>query len=864
MHVDVQPKSLSVIPGQPAVLTVQVINNTQVISGHKLGVLGLDPRWWELDKEQLSLFPDTVGVAVLTITLPAGLPAGTRTISVEVRELTSPAGLELAEVQLTVPAELGLRVGLDPVSVTGGGSAAVGVLVDNTGNSTVDVSLAGADEEGAVSFAFEPPLTLQRPASLDPGERAVATGHLRARRPWFGSPKVRPFTIKAGPAQPPVTATGTWVQRPFLSRGALALLGLLVAVSVFAAVIGAALSRVVARSAADRDLALQIAQANQTGGAAGTLSISGTVTLLTSRTGVGGVTVEVFTAANTASPVASTATAASGPATGSYQVPGLDAGTYKVRFRGAGFTELWYPDSLTPDNAKAVTLARGQPAPSVDVQLGGEPATLSGQVVGADPSGAVVTLELPAPAPAVTTAALELPAAGTTPAASAPDTSAGTGPAVVMTETLDASGAFNLTGIPSPGNYDLVVSKQGYATTSQQVDLGGGEQRTGLVLNLRQGNGSIAGQVSTATGPLGGATISASDGHTTVSTVSVTQGTVGSFTLSNLPTPDTFTVLVSASGFATQTLTLSLTSNQSLSGVAVTLSTGVGSISGLASTADGSPAGGVTVTVTNGQLSLQTVTLSVGAVGTYQVNGLPVPSTYTVTFSRPDLASQTRAVTLAALGNTNITNVNATLPSSTAVLFGTVTQQDGTALGEIAVQLSSGTATYKVTSASVPTPGAYEIDSIQPGTYTASFTRPGGVPTSTIVTVAAGQRLRFDPVLAVAASISGTVVHAVGTGTQPLVGADVRLFQADQYPNIRLKSIPTDANGQFTFANVNAPQNYIVEFAYPAGSPGQLTVEVQLNLSESFVICGTNPAPPPTTTTTVSPQPSCPITLTTG
>jgi hypothetical protein len=858
MHVDVNPRSLSVVPGQPAVVTVQVINNTEVISGHRLRVLGVDPRWVDLDKDQLSLFPDTVGVAVLTITLPAGLPAGTRSISVEVRELTPPAGLELVEVKLTVPAELGLRVGLDPVSLTGGRSGSIGVLVDNTGNSVVDVSFSGADEEGAVSFAFEPKV-----ASLEPGERAIANGQLRARRPWFGSPKVRSFTVKAGPAQPPVTATGTWVQRPFLSRGALALVGLLVAVSVFAAVIAAALSRVVARSAADRDLALQIAQANQTGGAAGTLSIGGTVTLLTSRTGVGGVTVEVFTAADSATPVASTATIASGPATGSYQIAGLDAGTYKVRFRGAGFTELWYPDSLTPDNAKVVTLARGQPAPTVDVQLGGEPATLSGQVVGADPSGAVVTLELPVPAPAVSTTALELPAAGTAPGASAPDTSAAAGPAVVMTETLDASGAFNLTSIPSPGNYDLVVSKQGYATTTQQVNLGGGEQRTGLVLNLRQGNGSITGQVSTATGPLGGATISASDGHTTVSTVSVTQGPVGSFTLTNLPTPDTFTVLVSASGFATQTLTLGLTSDQALTGVAVTLSTGVGSISGLASTADALPAGGVTVTVTNGQLSLQTVTLSVGAVGTYQMNGLPVPSTYTVTFSRPDLASQTRAVTLAALGNTNITNINATLPSSTAVLFGTVTQQGGTPLGEIAVQLSSGTATYKVTSASVPAPGTYEIDNIQPGTYTASFTRPGGIPTSTIVTVAAGQRLRFDPVLAVAASISGTVVHAVGAGTQPLLGAEVRLFQADQYPTVRLRSVLTDANGQFTFANVNAPQNYIVEFAFPEGSPGQLTVEVQLMLSESFVICGTNPAPPPTTTT-VSPQPSCPITVTTG
>src|SRR5262249_26129993 len=153
----------------------------------------------------------------------------------------------------------------------------------------------------------------------------------------------------------------------------------------------------------------------------------------------------------------------------------------------------------------------GQSQTGLDVRLGGEPATISGQVVGADPSGATITLELPDPGPA-----------------------AGAPPAVVMTETLDAAGIFSLTQIPSPGTYQLVVSKQGYATQTQQIDLGGGEQRKGVIITLRQGNGSISGQVSSASGPLGGATISASDGHTTVSTVSVTQGPVGSFTLTNL------------------------------------------------------------------------------------------------------------------------------------------------------------------------------------------------------------------------------------------------------------------------------------------------------------------------------------------
>src|SRR5205814_434384 len=111
-------------------------------------------------------------------------------------------------------------------------------------------------------------------------------------------------------------------------------LGLLVAVSVFAAVITTSLSRVVDKSTADRDLVLQVVQGSQNAGGNGAGSINGTVTLLTSGSGVASVTVEAFDAGNTAQAIASTATDKSG----TYHVPALGAGTYKLRFRGAGFS----------------------------------------------------------------------------------------------------------------------------------------------------------------------------------------------------------------------------------------------------------------------------------------------------------------------------------------------------------------------------------------------------------------------------------------------------------------------------------------------------------------------------------------------
>ncbi|MDP9074099.1 MAG: carboxypeptidase-like regulatory domain-containing protein [Actinomycetota bacterium] len=874
MRLEVDPRSASVVPGRPTVLTVRVVNTGTVISGCRIRVLGVDPRWVQLDQDQLSLFPDTAGIAVLTVTFPPGIPAGIRRVGVEVQELTPPAQSQVVEVELSVPAELGLKVNLDPVSTTSGKMATVGVLIDNTGNGPVEVELTGSDEEGQVRFRFVPVTTV-----LAAGERTLATAELRAKRPFMGSPKIRPFKVLVGPGQPPVGAFGSWVQRPVLSRGAIALIALLLVASVFAAILTISLSKVVSKSTADRNLALQVAQAGSAGAGAGSGSIAGTVTLLTSDAKVPGVTVEIFQASNVAAPLASTATKPDG----TYTFGGLGVGAFKIRFRGAGFSELWFPASLTPDNGTPVELKAGQAVTGIDARLGGVPASLAGLVVGADPTGAVVSLQLPGPVPGAAGPSGSQVATGST----APAT-AGSSPAIVTTQTLDAGGAFALSQIPSPSTYQLVVVKQGYATATQQVVLGSGEQRKGITITLRKGDGSISGSVSDASGPIGGAAITASDGHTSVSTVSLNQGNVGSFLLTNLPTPSTFTVTVSNPGSATQTLTLTLSPAQQLTGVSVTLTKGVGSVSGMATLAGGtSPAAGVTVTVTNGKLTLQTVTLSVaapaaaggGGPGSYSVGGLPVPGTYTVTFARADLGSQTKAVNLTS-AIPDQPGVNVMMSPSTGILKGTVyeTILPGSTgacapvngkrpVGEVAVNVSSGANAYQMVSATAPSCGQYEFDNVQPGTYTLSFTRAGGLPASSIVTVGAGATVTFNPTLAPAASITGIVKNANGG---PQLGAEVHLqvcapapappCQPDNPPGGKFLSTNTDANGQFVFMNLDAPQTYLIEFRFPAGAPhDQQTREITVGPSVQYQLCTPTPTKPniPPGTGDV-----CPITVT--
>ncbi|MFL6162092.1 MAG: carboxypeptidase regulatory-like domain-containing protein [Jatrophihabitantaceae bacterium] len=836
MRVDVGPRSNLVEPGRPLPITVTITNTGELIGGYTLRVLGADPSWVRLERERLSLFPGTSLTVLVQLSIPDGLAAGDRRIAIQVRELTPPHSIAVEEVELQVPAAPAVHLQLDPVTSYGGRRASFGAVIENRGNTVVTGRLGGADAEEKLRFGFAPAAIC-----LAPGEHRIVELTTRARRPLTGSPMVRVFTVHldqrpdgpadAGPAaaaEPPPLATGTFLQRPWLSRGPISLIGLLAAITVFAIVITLALARLVGQSAADRDLALQVAQARTATGSAGTSAMSGTVRLLTAGTAVPGVAVEAFGTADVANPIATTATNAAG----AFTLPNLAEGSYKLRFRGAGFVQLWYPAGATDADASTITLQPGQLHQGLDVRLGGIPATIAGTVTGDDLSGATVYLELPGSAPPTST---DVP---------------GTSEAIVRTVPVGSDGLFTITGVPSPSVYDLVVTKTGYANDVQRVDLGGGENRTGVDLRLRKGDGLISGQVNGPAGGLGGATITATAGGSVARTVSLTQDRPGSFTLLSLPTPASFTVVVSKPGFASQTLTVTLAAGQKLTGLAVSLGASAGDLSGTVRLLpSGNPGSGVTVTITNGVLTVQTVTQSTGDVGSWTVGGLALPSTYTVTFTRADLAAQTVSVSLDQFGvitpgsqGALITSdgIAVSMRSATAVVRGTVSQRtaatgsEAVHAGEVQISLVSGTSNFAVTSASKPDArlGQFEIDGVPPGTYTLSVNRRGTRPTSTIVTLAAGQLKVVNPLLAAPAQISGLVS---GTDGQARPGWQVLLYLANQYPTVVARTVTTDSTGHYLLSDVDAPESYVIEARPTLSAAPQGSVTEQIDASQQLV-----------------------------
>ncbi len=345
----------------------------------------------------------------------------------------------------------------------------------------------------------------------------------------------------------------------------------------------------------------------------------------------------------------------------------------------------------------------------------------------------------------------------------------------------------------------------------------------------------------------------------TVKTVSLTTGDIGGFTLRGLVTPGTYTLTVTMDGYTTQSSTLALTSGQKLTGVQFSLARSSGSLTGSVTVLpDSTPAPGVTVTVTDGKTTITTATQSTGTVGSWTVAGLPIPGSYTVTLSRPDLQSQTVAVSIDAAGQVSGGSIAVGMKSATATVIGTVTQRaaDGSSapVGEATIGLSSGTASYSVTSASLPADqtGHFEITGVAPGTYTLSASRPGTSPTTVIITVSAGQVLTYDPVMIPPAQISGTVTDRAGGSTG---GLQVLLYQSALYPAQVYRSTTTDASGHYSFVDVNAPQAYVVEVrSATAGALGSATLVLSASQARTLDLAiGTCPAAPATGTTTGCP-----------
>ncbi len=782
MHVTATPLLVELPVGEQARVAVSITNTSSMIDAYDVEAFGLDPAWVTVSPTRLSLFPAEVGIVEITIVLPPDVPAGARSIAVHVRSENDRNEFSLAQVSLDVGMRARTSLRVDPVMITGGNRAAFSLIVANEGNATVQERPMGEDPEAILEISFEPASVV-----LPPARREIVRADVHGGRPWFGQPKPRIIEFSLGPGSTPAMAT--FLQKPRIGRWLLSLLGLVTAAAIFAVVLSTVADRLVEESSVDSAL-LDRALTTPGAGAGGVASVTpsavtGKVVVRSTGAGVAGVTVDLFTSGNGTVAVATAATDDSG----AFKFGRIPEGRYRLKISGAGFSAQWYQDAVTFADATDIDVAKDAQVALEDIEIGGIPGSVEGEVEAEDPTGAVARLVVPGVADENTNA-------------------------LVDEVTVSADGSFAFADVPSPATYQLIVDKPGFATETRDVVLGAGQALDGIKVVLREGDGVIAGHVSSPSGPLGGVDIVATSGDIEINTVSLTLDDVGFFAVRTLPTPGKYTLTFQRTGYESATRTVDLVAGQQLDGLAITLAPTTGSISGTVSTADG-PAGGVTVSITGPDVDLSTTTASAGDVGTYVLEDLAVPATYTITFSKEGFVSQTRLEDLdGRTGASALTGIDARLVPSTAIIRGVVQSTSGAPVAGATVALSDGSVTKQMLSADDPL-GRFEFSGVKPGAYTLTASLPGTSPAVRLVNVIAADVTDLTVTLQQQASLFGRVLRLdPATGQMvPFDGAVVRLYDAAAFPAPPTPAIPTvrtGPDGSYSFAALPAPADFVV------------------------------------------------------
>ncbi len=795
MHATAWPEELDVEPGEVANFSVTVTNTSNTIDAYQVQVFGIDPRWVTSTPTMLSLFPGDVDTMTVSIALPHDYPSSRRRLALTVRSENDPEEFALTHTEIGVVPTSTIDVSIDPPMMQGGRVARFGIVVGNTGNATITATPVGVDPEDLTEFGFSP-LTVDVP----PGQHRVVQVTARGGRAWLGNPRARTYMLGVE-TDVRVERPATFIQRPRIGRWLISLLGLLAAVAIFSLVLSRAFQSVVDDASIDARVLESALDDGADDGAVipvNPATVTGGVVAQSTGAGVPGIQVELFDADDTNVAQASAVT----DDNGIYTFGGLNSGIYKLRFTGAGFNAVWYEAGPTPASATEVEVEVGKELPALnDMVIGGRPGSLMGLVIADEPSGAIATLLVEGAIDATT-------------------------PALVAQVDVSADGSFVFEAVPSPADYMLTVEKVGFARESRRIALGAGQALSDIEVRLRPDDGVITGVISSDTGALGGATVVATDGTNTIETVSLTvEGNRGWYALRNLAVPGRYTVTVSHPGFATESRNVVLDGSFSPT-VDISMSSSIGSIAGITTDASDSPLSGVTVKVVGADFTTSTTSISQeGPQGRFFVEGLPMPGSYTLTFSKPGYASRVLLIEVdSRLGTANTDGLRVALTNSAALLSGEVTDNAGNRLSQASIRLSNGTTTYEQLTADQPQ-GSFAFTGVPPGSYTLTATRQGSSDTVIPVNLQAGverfETLRLGDQAGIRGRvIVGTVQGGAGPNSPPAANYPVRLFLSADFPNgTHVAEVFTDTTGRFSFSPIDANVWYIVAvYAEPGAS----------------------------------------------
>lgn len=764
VHATVLTDRVDAVPGALVTAQVALVNEGSVPATVSVRVVGLD--------DARPAPPTTVAVAaggsaacMVPVAVPDSLGAGDHAAAVEVvsdrpgdRPSLHPFTVSIGSIE---------RVEVRAVPSTIRGLRRARLRVDVANHEPTAVELDVTAEAPDVSVRFRRPRV-----RVEPGQHALLNGRIKGPRQWFGETTQHNLVITGhGPASA-ATAKAVFIQRPLFARQLRVGLAALLAISLWLGAIGGFAWWWTHRDA-DEVAAGTVVEAVDTDG-------DGVIDrfVLADGTVITGIDTDgdgepdaFFDAAGNPVPDPRQGGGAgggggsggggSGGGPGGPGGPGGGGSDGPAAPRAAVVRGTVKADgdltgisiTLTP---LSLTAAADGPADAGPSALAGGPGRSLGPVTTGRPddaAGATPTKLWSARA-AATDAALPR---------------RGTEPVRPMLTNPGADGVWLFADVLVNQSYELVFAKPGFDTQSFVITPPDDGSAVELDVELEPAEGAIAGRVFGPSGPLGGVTVTVTDGILTFTTTTATVGDVGSWSLEHVSTPGVYTVTATRHGYGTEVRQVALGPGDQFTGADLRMQPGVGSIAGRIVGPDGAPLGGASVTAATADGSYTTTSLTDGDIGSYLLPRLEIPGSYTVTVELDGYLTQSRRLPLAGpLGGVDFTMVGTTLSLTGKV----TTAGTGEGIANVGLTLTtqgtSGDLTFKAATAGGANAGTFLIDDLPPGEYTVRFEHYLHVTSTQLVTLAAGVT---PPPLDVRLEPSGGI-DPVGTGSLVVMVVD--------------------------------------------------------------------------------------------
>ena len=371
------------------------------------------------------------------------------------------------------------------------------------------------------------------------------------------------------------------------------------------------------------------------------------------------------------------------------------------------------------------------------------------------------------------------------------------------TTSASGNGTWSLPAVSTPGVYTVTATLRGFATAVRQIRLAPGDKPSGITLQMVPGLGTITGVVTSAGAGLGGVTVTASNGETTLTTTTLTEGNVGFYSLPQLAVPATYTVQSTLDGYVTDSRRVPLSG--SLGDVNLSMATTTATLTGRVVSSAGGGIESAGLIVSTGDLQFRA---STSPTGVFTIDRLP-PGDYTITAEHYLHESVTEFTTLVA-GITpvplDITLQRTAGPPAvgTGSLVVSVINDDpkidppGIKNARVTISRNRTVETQTLQDSNS---SAVTFDNLPIGTYTINV-RAEGYNVSAPVTKSVGQtRERAEIQLQKLGQASGSMINSRDPAKAPLQGYSLQLYKlANVTDSVGIAFGPPlfDTNGTWT------------------------------------------------------------------